>query len=155
MLAIDTIDRRILTLLQTDASVSCVQIASAVGLSQAQCSRRIERVKREGWIVGIVALLDRHRLGAGTQLFVRVKLRRKDPTSIAEFSQAIRDLPEVLDCHALLGSFDFMLRVVVPDFEAYRRFHAEKLNHVPHVCESRCTPSLGEVKYTTFLPLPG
>ena len=155
MPAIDQIDRRILTLLQTDASVSCVQIAAAVGLSQAQCSRRIERVKKDGWIVGIVALLDRHRLGAGTQLFVRVKVRRKDPASIAEFSQAIRDLPEVLECHALLGSFDFMLRIVVPDFEAYRRFHVEKLNHVPHVCESRCITSVGEVKYTTFLPLPG
>jgi Lrp/AsnC family transcriptional regulator len=150
---IDEIDRRILVLLQADASVPCSKIASEVGLSQPQCWRRIQQFRRDGWISNVVALLDRAKLGVGTQLFVHVRVAKKDPTSIAEFSRAIRELPEVLECHAVLGAFDFMLRVVVPSVDAYQRFHLDKLDHVPHICEARCMTSVAEVKYTTSLPL--
>jgi len=150
---IDEIDRRILVLLQSDASLPCSKIASEVGLSQPQCWRRIQQFRRDGWISSVVALLDRTKLGVGCQLFVHIKVSKKDPTSIAEFSRAIRELPEVLECHAILGGFDFMLRVVVPDLEAYQRFHFDKLDQVPHVCEVRCMTSVAQVKYTTSLPL--
>jgi Lrp/AsnC family transcriptional regulator len=153
MPVIDEVDRKILVLLQKDASLPCTQIASEVGLSQPQCWRRIQQFKRDGWISGVVALLDRAKLGIGTQLFVHVKVSKKDPVSLAEFSRAIRDLPEVLECHAILGAFDFMLRVVVPDLDAYQRFHFDKLDSVPHICEMRCVASVAEVKYTTSLPL--
>lgn len=150
---IDDIDRRILVLLQSDASLPCSKIASEVGLSQPQCWRRIQQFRRDGWISSVVALLDRAKLGVGTQLFVHVRVNKKDPTSIAEFSRAIRELPEVLECHAILGAFDFMLRVVVPDIDAYHRFHFDKLDHVPHIREVRCMTSVAQVKYTTSLPL--
>ncbi|MFC4314334.1 Lrp/AsnC family transcriptional regulator [Steroidobacter flavus] len=150
---IDEIDRRILVLLQSDASIPCSKIASEVGLSQPQCWRRIQQFRRDGWISNVVALLDRAKLGVGTQLFVHIRVAKKDPTSLAEFSRAIRELPEVLECHAVLGSFDFMLRVVVPSLDAYQRFHFDKLDQVPHVCEARCMTSVAEVKYTTSLPL--
>ena len=153
MPVIDEVDRKILVLLQNDASLPCTQIASEVGLSQPQCWRRIQQFKRDGWISGVVALLDRAKMGIGTQLFVHVKVSKKDPASLAEFSRAICDLPEVLECHAILGAFDFMLRVVVPDLEAYHRFHFDKLDSVPHICEMRCVASVAEVKYTTSLPL--
>lgn len=152
-LVIDEIDRKILVLLQTDASLPVTKIASEVGLSQPQCWRRIQQFRRDGWISAVVALLDRTKLGIGTQLFVQIKVSKKDPVSLAEFSRAIRELPEVLECHAILGQFDFMLRVVVPDLEAYHRFHFEKLDGVPHICEMRCVASVAEVKYTTSLPL--
>jgi Lrp/AsnC family transcriptional regulator len=152
-LVIDEIDRKILILLQTDASMPCTKIASEVGLSQPQCWRRIQQFRRDGWISAVVALLDRAKLGIGTQLFVQIKVSKKDPASLAEFSRAIRELPEVLECHAILGQFDFMLRVVVSDLEAYHRFHFEKLDSVPHICEMRCVASVAEVKYTTSLPL--
>lgn len=150
---IDAIDRKILALLQSDASMPCSKIASEVGLSQPQCWRRIQQFWRDGWISGVVALLDRSKLGIGTQLFVQVKLSKKDAASIAEFSQAIRELPEVMECHAILGVFDFMLRVVVPDLDAYHRFHFGTLDSVPHICEMRCMTSVVEVKNTTSLPL--
>ena len=150
---IDEIDRKILDLLQIDASMPCSKIASEVGLSQPQCWRRIQQFWRDGWISGVVALLDRSKLGIGTQLFVQVKVSKKDATSIAEFSRAIRELPEVVECHAILGVFDFMLRVVVSDLDAYHRFHFDKLVTVPHICEMRCMTSVVEVKYTTSLPL--
>jgi Lrp/AsnC family transcriptional regulator len=150
---IDEIDRRILVLLQSDASLPCSKIASEVGLSQPQCWRRIQQFRRDGWISNVVALLDRAKLGVGTQLFVHIRVAKKDPTSIAEFSRAICELPEVLECHAILGAFDFMLRVVVSDLDAYQRFHFDKLDHVPHICEARCMASVAEVKYTTSLPL--
>ena len=133
MPVIDEIDRRILVLLQSDASVPCSKIASEVGLSQPQCWRRIQQFRRDGWISNVVALLDRTKLGVGTQLFVHVRVAKKDPTSIAEFSRAVRELPEVLECHAVLGAFDFMLRVVVANLDAYQRFHFDKLDHLPHV----------------------
>lgn len=150
---IDEIDRKILVLLQSDASLPCTKIASEVGLSQPQCWRRIQQFRREGWISSVVALLDRTKLGIGTQLFIHMKVAKKDPVSLAEFARAIRELPEVLECHAILGAYDFMLRVVVPDLEAFHRFHFEKLDGVPHVCEMRCMASVAEVKYTTSLPL--
>lgn len=150
---IDDIDRRILVLLQSDASLPCSKIASEVGLSQPQCWRRIQQFRRDGWISSVVALLDRAKLGVGTQLFVHIRVNKKDPASIAEFSRAIRELPEVLECHAILGAFDFMLRVVVPDVEAYHRFHFDKLDQVPHIREVRCMTSVAQVKYTTSLPL--
>jgi len=153
MPVIDEIDRRILLLLQSDASLPCTKIASEVGLSQPQCWRRIQQFRRDGWISAVVALLDRAKLGIGMQLFLQVKVSRKDPASLAEFSRAIRELPEVLDCHAVLGVFDFILRVVVPDLEAYHRFHFEKLDRLPHISESRCVTSVAEVKFTTSLPL--
>lgn len=149
----DEIDRRILALLQTDASLPCSKIASEVGLSQPQCWRRIQQFRRDGWISAVVALLDRTKLGVGTQLFVHVKVSKKDPVSLAEFSRAIRDLPEVLECHAILGAYDFMLRVVVSNVEAYHKFHFDRLDSVPHICEMRCMASVAEVKYTTSLPL--
>ncbi len=150
---INEIDRRILLLLQSDASLPCTRIASEVGLSQPQCWRRIQQFHRDGWISSVVALLNRAKLGVGTQLFVHVRVAKKDPTSLAEFSRAIRELPEVLECHAVLGAFDFMLRVVVPNLDAYQRFHFDKLDRVPHICEARCMASVAEVKYTTSLPL--
>jgi Lrp/AsnC family transcriptional regulator len=153
MQVIDEIDRRILVLLQSDASVPCSQIADEVGVSQSQCWRRIQHFRSEGWISGVVALLDGAKLGFGTQLFVQIKVSRKDPASLAEFAHAIRDLPEVMECHAMLGVFDFMLRVVVPDLDAYHRFHLDKLDSVPHICEIRCITSVAQVKYTTSLPL--
>ena len=150
---LDAYDRKILALLQEDASLSSAQIAEQVGLSQSPCWRRIQRLKDEGYITKIVALLDRQKLGLRAQLFVQVKVMKNDRASLAEFSEAIRAFPEVMECHVVLGVFDFLLRVVAKDMDAYETFYFEKLSRVPHILEVTSYVAASEIKTTTAWPL--
>ncbi len=120
MEGLDKIDLKILRALQEDASHSAAEIADSVGLSQSPCYRRIQRLKEEGYITRIVAMLDRRKLNLLTQLFVQVKVIRNDQQSLQEFTEYIRSFPEVLECHVILGAYDFLLRVVVRDMEGLR-----------------------------------
>jgi Lrp/AsnC family transcriptional regulator len=151
--ALDKIDLRILGSLQEDASRSAAEIADAVGLSQSPCWRRIQRLKEEGYISRTVALVDRHKLDLQAQLFVQVKVLRNDQVNLAEFSHAIRNFPEVMECHMILGMFDFLLRVVTQDITAYEKFFLEKLSRVPNVREFNSYVTVSEIKSTTALPL--
>ncbi len=151
---LDNIDLKILYVLQQDASHSAAQIADSVGLSQSPCWRRIQRLKDEGYISRIVALLDRRKIELSTQLFVQVKVIRNDKTSLSQFTDAIRDFQEVLECHVILGVYDLLLRVVVRDMHAYERFYFEKLAGVPNIREVNSFVAASEVKSTTALPLP-
>lgn len=151
---LDKIDYKILAVLQEDASRSAAEIAEAVGLSQSPCWRRIQRLKDDGYITRIVALLDRQKLGFRVQMFVQVKVVKNDQASLAEFSAAIRAFPEVLDCHVVLGVFDFLLRVVAQDMDAYETFYFEKLSRVPHILEVTSYVAASEIKTTTAWPLP-
>lgn len=150
---LDAYDRRILALLQEDASLSSAQIAERVGLSQSPCWRRIQRLKEEGVIRGQVTLLDRKKIGLNTQIFAKVKLNAHGRTNFAEFTEAIREFPEVLECYVLMGAVDFLLRIVTPDIEAYERFFFEKLSMVPGIQEVNSIVALSEIKSTTSLPV--
>ncbi len=153
MEGLDKIDLKILRALQEDASHSAAEIADSVGLSQSPCYRRIQRLKEEGYITKIVAMLDRRKLNLPTQLFVQVKVTRNDQASLAEFTEYIRSFQEVLECHVILGAYDFLLRVVVKDMEAYEKFYFGKLSSVPNIREVNSFVAAWEVKSTTSLPL--
>ena len=153
MEGLDKIDLKILRALQEDASHSAAEIADSVGLSQSPCYRRIQRLKEEGYITRIVAMLDRRKLDLLTQLFVQVKVVRNDQQSLQEFTEYIRSFPEVLECHVILGAYDFLLRVVVRDMEAYEKFYFGKLSTVPNIREVNSFVAAWEVKSTTSLPL--
>ncbi|MDX1299656.1 MAG: Lrp/AsnC family transcriptional regulator, partial [Pseudomonas sp.] len=116
---LDAYDRRILTLLQEDSSLSSAEIAEQVGLSQSPCWRRIQRLKEEGVIRRQVILLDRKKIGLNTQIFAEVKLNAHGRSNLTEFAEAMREFPEVLECYVLMGSVDFLLRIVTQDIEAY------------------------------------
>jgi Lrp/AsnC family transcriptional regulator, cysteine-sensing transcriptional activator len=150
---LDRIDQRILAALQEDASRSAAQIAEAVGLSQSPCWRRIQRLREEGYISKVVALLDRKKVGLRAQLFVQVKVISNDQASLAEFSKAIQEFPEVMECHVILGAFDFLLRVVTKDLEAYEKFYFDTLSRVPNIREINSFVAAQEVKSTTAFPL--
>ncbi|HEY4366671.1 MAG TPA: Lrp/AsnC family transcriptional regulator [Steroidobacteraceae bacterium] len=150
---LDRIDLKILAALQEDASRSAAEIAEAVGLSQSPCWRRIQRLKDEGYISKVVALLDRSKVALHAQLFVQIKVSRNDQASLAEFSQAIREFPEVIECHVILGVFDFLLRVVAKDMDAYEKFYFERLSRVPNIREVNSFVAASEIKSTTALPL--
>lgn len=150
---LDKIDMKILRALQEDAGKSAAEIADAVGLSQSPCWRRIQRLKEEGFIARTVALVDRHKMDLHAQLFVQVKVLRNDQASLAEFSQAVRNFPEVMECHMILGMFDFLLRVVTQDISTYEKFFLEHLSRVPNAREFNTYVSVSEIKATTALPL--
>lgn len=150
---LDSFDRRILRLLQEDASLSTAAVAEAVGLSASPCWRRIDRLEREGFLKRRVALVDRKKVGLNAHIFALVKLNAHGRANLDEFAASIRALPEVLDCYVLMGPVDFMLRVVTDDIEAYERLFFEKLSRLPGVQEINSTVALSEIKSTTALPL--
>jgi Lrp/AsnC family transcriptional regulator len=100
-----------------------------------------------------VAILNRQKLNLRTQLFVHVKVVRNDKDNLLEFSQAIRAFPEVMECHVILGVYDFMLRVVAADMDAYQKFFFDKLSLLPNIREVNSFVAVTEIKATTALPL--
>lgn len=149
----DNMDRKILNLMQEDASLTIAEIADRVALTHSPCWRRIQRLREEGVIVRQVTLLDRKLVGLNTQIFALVRLNAKGRESIEEFSRAIRSFPEVLDCYVTLGATDFILRIVAKDIDAYERFFFDQLSRVPGVQEINSMVALSEIKSTTSLPL--
>ncbi|MET0309514.1 MAG: Lrp/AsnC family transcriptional regulator [Sphingomonas sp.] len=150
---LDSYERRILALLQEDASLSVAQIAEQVGLSASPCWRRIDRLESGGYIRRRVALVDRRKVGLNAQIFAQVKLNAHGRANLDEFSQAIREFPEVLECFVMMGSVDFLLRIVAQDIEAYERFFFDRLSRLPGIQEINSTVALSEIKSTTALPL--
>ncbi|MCQ4269803.1 MULTISPECIES: Lrp/AsnC family transcriptional regulator [Pseudomonas] len=147
------IDRKILRLLQHDADLSAAEIAERVELSQSPCWRRIHRMQEEGLIERKVALLNPKLLGLSMTVFVNIKLSAHGRNNLAEFEQAIVGYPEVLECHTMAGSSDYLLKVVARDIDAYERFLRDQLLRLPHVQEAHSNIAMSEVKRTTELPL--
>ena len=150
---IDSIDRKILRLLQKDASLTAAAIGEQIGLSQSPCWRRIQRLKDSGLIKQQGMIFDRRKLGFDTMVFAHVKLTAHGRSKVAEFGDTIRKFPEVMECHLLLGQVDFLLRIVTPELEAYERFFFERLSQLPDVQEVTSSIALTEVKQTTELPI--
>lgn len=153
MTDLDPFERKILRELQRDAGQTTAQIAEKVGLSPSPCWRRIERLEREGVIRGRVAVVDRRKVGLAAHIFAQIRLNAHGRANLDEFSNAIRGFPEVLDAYVLMGTTDFMLRVVARDIEAYERFFFEKLSKLPGIQEINSTVALSEIKSTLELPV--
>lgn len=150
---LDRIDMKILSVLQEDAALSAAEVAEAVGLSQSPCWRRIQRLKEEGYISKIVAVLNRQKLDLRAQLFVQIKVVKNDKDSLEQFARGIQDFPEVMECHIVLGVYDFLLRVVATDMDAYQKFFFEKLSQLPNLREINSFVAVSEIKATTALPM--
>ena len=150
---LDKYEKRILALLQEDASLSTAEISEKVGLSASPCWRRIDRLEKEGFIKRKVALVDRRMVGLNAHVFAQVKLNAHGRANLDEFSAAIRGFPEVLDAYVLMGTTDFMLRIVARDIDAYEGFFFDQLSKLPGVQEINSTVALSEIKATTELPL--
>ncbi|WP_076070574.1 Lrp/AsnC family transcriptional regulator [Sphingomonas montana] len=153
MTTLDQFERKILRLLQADAGLTTAQIAEAVGLSPSPCWRRIDRMEREGIIRSRVALVDRRKVGLNAHVFAQVRLNAHGRANLEEFSDAIRGFTEVLDAYVLMGTNDFMLRIVARDMDAYERFFFDKLSKLPGIQEITSTVALSEIKASTELPV--
>jgi len=153
MADLDKFEVRILDILQKDATRSTIEIAEEIGLSQAPCWRRIQRLKEAGYIRKQVALLDRKKLGLNVQIFALVNLTATGRNNISEFVETVQEFPEVLECHLLMGATDFLLRIVVKDIDAYEHFYFNKLSQVPGIQEINTMVEVSEPKSTTEIPL--
>ena len=150
---LDRTDRRILRLLQTEPDINAAAIGERIGASQATCWRRIQHLRDAGLIPPQVVTLDRKKAGFNALIFAQVKLSSQGRSKLAEFSEAIQNFPEVLECYVMMGSIDFLLRIVAEDVEAYETFFFEKLSRLPGVQEINSSIALSEIKRTTALPL--
>ncbi len=150
---LDRLDRRILDLLQREATLPVAEVAARTGLSTTTCWRRIQQLEHEGVIRGRVALLDRSALGLDVTIFAHVKLSTQGRDAIAAFAEAIRERPEVLDCYTTMGEWDFMLRIVTRDIKAYEAFYLDHLSKLPNVQSINSSVTVTVIKETTVLPI--
>ena len=97
--------------------------------------------------------IDREKVGLNTMVFAHVKLTSHGRSNLAEFSDAVREFPEVLDCYVVLGNVDFLLRIVTEDIKAYEQFFFEKLSQLPGIQEVNSSIVLSDIKHTTVLPI--
>lgn len=133
MTKIDDINRRILRILEKDGRISNSDLADKVGLSASACLRRVQDLERRGVIRGYKAVLDRSALGGGFTVIVAVGLSEHQKKDQEAFEKAMASAPEVLECHNVAGSIEYLLRVEVSDLAAYKQFHTEVLGIVPQV----------------------
>ena len=151
----DDFDRKILEILQRDATLSVAEVADQVGLSQSTCWRRINLLEQAGVIGARVALLNAKALGLEVTVFANIKLSAHGRRSLSEFEEAIAVFPEVTECYTMSGEMDFLLRIVSRDIESYERFLRSTLLQMPSVQEVHSHIALSQVKFTTALPLAG
>jgi Lrp/AsnC family leucine-responsive transcriptional regulator len=151
--ALDNIDRRILSILQTDSSLTNVELARQVHLSPSPCLARVKAMEAAGVIRGYVALADPLQLGLSLNVFIQVSLEKQVEAELDRFQSAISDCPEVMECYLMSGDSDYLLRVVVPDIQGLEQFVVSRLSRIPGVRNIRSGFALKQVKYQTKLPL--
>src|SRR5882724_11072325 len=148
----DKLDRKILELLQANGELAAADVADRVGLSKAPCWRRIKRLQDEGVIRRTVALLDPHSLNVSTTVFVMLKTAHHNEAWFEKFVRAVRDIPEVTEIHRMSGHIDYLMRIVVPDIDAYDVVYKRMIAAVDFLDVS-ASFSLETIKSTTALPL--
>ena len=152
-IALDRTDFRILRCLQNSGRISNAELADQVGLSPSPCLRRVKALEKQGIIRRYAAIIDAKAVGLPISIFVNVSLHNQERRSLEQFEAHVAGYEEVMECYLMTGSFDYMLRVVVPDLESYEHFLAEKLTTTPGVANIQSSFTLKQVVYKTELPL--
>lgn len=150
---LDRIDRKILSILQEDGRIANLKLAEAVALSPTAVLARVQRLTREGYILGYEARLNPLKLGAAMLVFVEVLLDRTTPNVFDQFKAAVQVYPEIMECHMVAGGFDYLLKTRMADMLAYRNFAGTVLWQLPGVRETRTYAVMEEVKNSTHLRL--
>jgi Lrp/AsnC family transcriptional regulator len=149
---VDATDRAILACLQEDATMPVAEIARRVGLSSTPCWRRIQKLEEAKVIRARVALLDSKRVNVGTTAFVSVRTNQHSVEWLERFAAVVREMPEVVEFYRMSGAVDYLLRVVVPDIEAYDRFYKRLIARI-ELSDVSSSFAMEQIKYTTALPL--
>ena len=152
MRQLDRTDRKILSILQEDASLAVAEVASRVGLSQTPCWRRIQRLRSDGVIERTVSLLHPEAVGFGLTVFVTIEALDHSPEWLERFTRAVAALPEVMEVHRMAGDIDYLLRVAVADMATFDGFYRRLIEAVPLKNVSSHF-AMERVKSTTAYPL--
>lgn len=152
-LKLDKFDRAILATLQTEGRLANSMLAERVSLSESACLRRVRILELSGLIEGYAALINQERAGCPVNVFVNITLDRQDQTDLHGFEQAVRKIPEVMECYLMTGDFDYLLRVVVADTADFERVHSKHLTRLPHVARVHSSFALRTVQKSRALPI--
>ena len=150
---LDSIDRRILMVLQKEGRISNADLSERVNLSPSACHRRVQRLEADGFISRYVAMLDARRIGLATTVFVEISLSGQADELLDAFEREVAKVPEVLECHLMAGTADYILKVVAEDTDDFARVHRQKLARLPGVQGMQSSFALRTVFKTTALPV--
>lgn len=150
---LDSIDRRILKILQRDGRIQNVELAKEVGLSPSPCLRRVKLLEEAGTIERYVAVLNAAKVDKKLTVFARVWLTGQDSETVDHFTGIIKQLPEVMECHLMAGDCDFLLRIVAADLDDYRQFQVNHLTRIRGVQSVKTEIPIQKYKLTSELPV--
>ena len=149
----DHFDKKLLSILQTNGRISNVELSEAVNLSESACLRRVKSLEERGFIDKYVALLDQKRVGLTDTVFVHIVLKREEKSELLAFEEAVKEIPELLECYLMTGEFDYLLHLVVANMADFERLHNESLTQLPGVSRVNSSFAIRTVQKTTALPI--
>jgi len=152
-LLLDKFDRGILKALQRNGRIANSTLATQVNLSESACLRRVRTLEESGLIEGYVALINQEHAGCPVNVFVNITLERQDQTDLHSFEEAVRKLPEVMECYLMTGDYDYLLRVVASDTADFERIHSKVLTRLPGVSRVHSSFALRAVQKARELPI--
>ncbi|QUS36781.1 Lrp/AsnC family transcriptional regulator [Falsirhodobacter algicola] len=152
-MTLDPTDRRILSVLQMQGRITNAELAERVNLSPSACHRRVQRLEEEGVIAGYVALLDARRMKRPTVVFVEITLSGQADEVLAAFEAAVQRIPDVMECHLMAGTADYLLKVLAQDTDDFARIHRQYLARLPGVAQMHSSFALKTVFRTTAIPV--
>ena len=148
---LDAIDRRILGVLQKDSRVTNAELSERVNLSPSACHRRVQRLEQDGFIAAYVALLDARKMGKPTIVFVEITLQSQAEDLLDAFEREVAKVPDILECHLMAGSADYLIKIMAEDTEDFARIHRRFLSRLPGVWQMQSSFALRTVVQTTAL----
>lgn len=151
----DRIERLMLAALQRDGRMSNVDLANAVGLSESPCLRRMRTLEDEGLITGYAARIDRRRVGLQVTAFVQVQLEKHDDSKRQAFLAKVADEPHIIECHAMSGAYDYLLKVVAESMDHFSELAMQGILRFPGIKDIESSFSLRTEKEDAPVPLPG
>lgn len=152
-MTLDATDKRILVALQRKGRMPNSDLSEAVNLSPSACHRRVQRLEKDGYIRDYVALLDARKMGVPSTVFVEITLQGQADEVLDAFEKAVGRIPDVLECHLMAGSADYLLKVVAENTEDFARIHRQYLARLPGVAQMQSSFALRTVFKTTALPV--
>lgn len=153
MTELDATDRRILAVLQKEARITNADLSARIHLSASATHRRVERLEREGFIRAYVALLDPRKIARPITVFVEITLSGQSDEILDHFERAAHAIPDLIECHLMAGTADYLLKVVAEDAEDFARIHRRHLARLPGVAQMHSSLALKTVFSTTALPV--
>jgi len=151
-MSLDGTDRRILQELQRRGRISNAELSERVNLSASACHRRVQRLEGDGYIKDYVALLDARKMAVSTTVFVEITLQSQADELLDAFERAVARIPDVLECHLMAGTADYLLKVVAENTDDFARIHRQHLTRLPGVAQMQSSFALRTVFKTTALP---